>query len=155
MNDKMRVLKYMFLIAGIFTLSMASAQDSEGELEFELKERIAAKTVQGVKLGTLMCENSEGKLVVCSGNEFEKVLGFATSIPYVTVNKRPAGVNRDEYDAFASMEGGVIKTNDYLCAAEGGKVKRCDRADSPYAKAIDNASINGQKLAVRVLGVRR
>ena len=132
-------------------ISRASALDET--LEQKMKER----TIPGAEIGTLICEDEYGKWKICSGSEYEEVKGFATTVPYVTANKVPPGENKTEFIGIASTSAGEINEWDYLCPCEQnpGMVKKCDKTDFPYAKAMGKATSTGQKIKVKVLGYRR
>ncbi len=140
----------------IFFCLSANAQttfSSSENLDQAIAQRMEDNKVKGVQLGTLMCEDENGKMVICSGNEFEKILGFATNVPYVTVNKpQNASDKKDEFSAFAS---GKINKGDYLTAGKNGTVIRCAKSDFPYAVALEDATSEGQKISVKILGNRR
>lgn len=148
----MKKLFGLTLFVASFSLA-AQAQTSADNAGLQAK--MAKQEVAGVKVGSLVCENAEGEMSLCSGDEYEKVLGFATSAPYVTVNKRPQGQNQDTFEGFASVEAGAIKEGDYVCAGANGTVKRCENAALAYGVAKTSASSEGQKITVRVLGNRR
>lgn len=129
---------------------------SSENLDQAIAQRMEENKVKGVQLGTLMCEDENGKMVICSGNEFEKILGFATNVPYVTVNKpQNASDKKDEFSAFASTVSGNIRKGDYLTAGKNGTVIRCAKSDFPYAVALEDATSEGQKISVKILGNRR
>lgn len=149
-------MKKIFLslvIALISTLNYAYAQSiTPAQPPKEYTERI----ISGVELGQLMCQDENGKMVICSGNDFEKILGFATNVPYVTVNKpQNASDKKDEFSVFASIASGKINKGDYLTAGKNGTVIRCEKSDYPYAVALEDATIDGQKISVKILGNRR
>ncbi len=154
----MKKMNYIYLTALpilLFCLS-SNAQttfSSSENLDKAIAQRMEENNIKGVQLGTLMCEDENGKMVICSGNEFEKILGFATNVPYVTVNKpQNASDKKDEFSAFAS---GTIKKGDYVTAAKSGTVIRCEKADFPYGVAMENATSDGQRIIVKILGNRR
>jgi hypothetical protein len=147
-----RILNLLALCL-LFPVFQSIAQNSNSDEE--LKSRLTERIIDGVKIGTLMCEDSNGNMVICSGDEFEKVLGFATSIPYVTVNKRPKNQSQIEYSGIASVAGGFISSGDYLCPSDDGKLRRCEKLDIPYAKSISDASTENSAITVRILGSRR
>ncbi len=149
------ILTILAVLATSFGTIAQTTTNSEAELNAQWEMALAKKTIPGVELGTLMCEDANGNMVICSGDEFEKVLGFATSIPYVTVNKRPKGQNQDTFEGKASLAGGEISEGDYVCAGPNGTVKRCEKIDFPYGKALSGASGENQTITVRVLGTRR
>lgn len=140
----------------LFFCLSANAQttfSSSENLDKAIANRMEEHNIKGVQLGTLMCEDENGKMVICSGNEFEKILGFATSIPYVTVNKPQNSTDKkDEFSAFAS---GKISKGDYVTAGKNGTVIRCEKADFPYGVAMEDATSDGEKIIVKILGNRR
>lgn len=146
----MKKILFPIVLLVLSTLNYAYSQSMTGaQPPKEYNERI----IPGVQLGTLMCEDENGKMVICSGNEFEKILGFATNVPYVTVNKpQNASDKKDEFSAFAS---GKINKGDYVTAGKNGTVIRCEKSDFPYAVALEDATSEGQKMRVKILGNRR
>ena len=149
----MKTILNLFALCFFFTVTQSTAQNSDSNAELE--SRLAEHTIDGVTLGTLMCEDGNGDMIICTGDEFEKVLGFATSTPYVTVNKRPKNQNQDTFSGYASMEAGIVSIGDYVCPSKEGKLKRCEKIDMPYARAISSASSENSELLVRILGSRR
>lgn len=149
----MKKILFPIVLLVLSTLNYAYSQSMTGaQPPKEYNERI----ISGVQIGTLMCEDENGKMVICSGNEFEKILGFATNVPYVTVNKpQTPSDKKDEFSAFASTTSGKISKGDYLTAGKSGTVIRCEKADFPYAVALEDASSEGQKIRVKILGNRR
>jgi hypothetical protein len=149
----MKKILFPIVVLVLSTLNYAYSQSVTGaQPPKEYNERI----IPGVSLGTLMCEDENRKMVICSGNEFEKILGFASNVPYVTVNKpQNASDKKDEFSAFASIASGKISKGDYLTAGKNGTVIRCEKADFPYAVALDDATSEGQKITVKILGNRR
>lgn len=140
------------LFFGISVNAQTTFSSAE-KLDLAIAQRMDSKTIEGVQLGTLMCQDENGKMIICSGNEFEKILGFATSVPYVTVNKpQIASDKKDEFSAFAS---GAIKKGDYVTAGKNGTVIRCEKSDFPYGVAMEDATSDGQKIIVKILGNRR
>lgn len=146
-----KLFSLTFMIVAITAAANAqSTADNAG-----LQARMSENMVAGARIGSLVCENANGKMALCSGDEFERVLGFATSTPYVTINKRPKGENQDTFEGFASMAGGEISAGDYICAGPNGTVKRCDNAAFAYGKAQSSASSEGQTVTVRIFGHKR
>ena len=152
---KMKYISVTILSLVLFCVSVnaQSTFSSAEKLDLAIAQRMDTKTMEGVQLGTLMCQDEKGKMIICSGNEFEKILGFATNFPYVTVNKpQNATDKKDEFSAFAS---GAIKKGDYVTAGKNGTVIRCEKSDFPYGVALEDAISDGQKIIVKILGNRR
>ncbi|MCG3164994.1 MAG: hypothetical protein POELPBGB_00754 [Bacteroidia bacterium] len=151
-----KILQLATAFSFILLCVNANAQSnfsSAENLDLAIAQKLNSKNIEGVQLGTLMCEDENGNMVICSGNEFEKILGFATNVPYVTVNKpQNANDKKDEFTAFAS---GEIAKGDYLTAGKNGTVIRCEKSEFPYAVALESANSGGQKIRVKILGNRR
>lgn len=143
----------------LFSIGSAWSQttvSSSQNLDVAIAHKIEKNSIKGVAIGTLMCENENGEMIICSGNEFEKILGFATNIPYVTVNK-PQNPNdkKDEFSGFASLAAGKISKGNYVAAGKNGTVVRCEKTDYPYAVALEDAVSEGQHINVKILGNRK
>ncbi len=115
------------------------------------------RTITNAKEGQLICVDDYGNYKVCTGNEFEKVLGFCTNAPYVTVNKAKGDNKITEFQGIASFSKGRIKTGDYLCPCKKnpGRVVRCRKKNNPYAKALEAPMGEGALFKVKILGHRR
>ncbi|MGE0637896.1 MAG: hypothetical protein AB7P01_15745 [Bacteroidia bacterium] len=149
----MKKILFPIVLLVLSTLNYAYAQSTNGA---QPPKGYTERIIPGVEIGKLMCEDENGKMVICSGNEFEKILGFATNVPYVTVNKpQHASDKKDEFSAFASTASGKISKGDYLTAGKNGTVVRCEKTDFPYAVALEDATSEGQKFSVKILGNRR
>ena len=146
----MKKILFPIVLLVLSTLNYAYSQSTTGAQPPKgYNERI----IPGVEIGRLMCQNESGQMVICSGNEFEKILGFATNVPYVTVNKPQNSTDKkDEFSAFAS---GKISKGDYVTAGKNGTVIRCEKSDFPYGVAMEDAISEGQKIIVKILGNRR
>jgi hypothetical protein len=144
------ILPILFFCVSVNAQSTFSSAE---KLDLAIAQRMDSKTMEGVQLGTLMCQDENGKMVICSGNEFEKILGFATNVPYATVNKpQHPSDKKDEFSAFAS---GKISKGDYVTAGKNGTVIRCEKSDFPYGVAMQDANTDGQKIIIKILGNRR
>ena len=102
------------------------------------------KLMPEIEVGTLMCKDYYGKLVKCTGDEFDKIAGFATSSPYITVNKKDT---KDAEAGFVALTEGSLSVGDYVSAAPEGKIAKCDM-ENAYAKVI---SVSGKTVRVRIL----
>ena len=134
------------------------AQDSVSNLDNKINEKIKAKTIENAQVGDLICLDEFGNYILSSGSEFEKILGFTTSAPYVTPNKPkdPKG-SKVDFKGIVSLENGAIKKGDYLCPSKKypGKVMKCSKEDFPYAVADEDANTDFALIKVKVLGYRR
>ena len=108
-------------------------------------------------LSQLICIDDYGNYAICTGNEFEKILGFCTNVPYITVNKAKGDNKITEHQGIASFEKGKIKEGDYLCPCtkNHGQVVRCKKRKNPYAKALETPTESGAMFKVKILGHRR
>lgn len=125
-------MKKIFGLITLFAATVISVNAQNSADDAGLRAKMQKSMIPSAKVGSLMCEDANGNMIVCSGDEFEKVIGFATSTPYVTVNKRSKGENQDTFDGFAS---GEISVGDYVSAGPNGTVKRCDNVAFAYGKA--------------------
>lgn len=128
----------------------ANAQSS---LNQSFEKKIAEKNVPGAQLGSLVCENAEGKLTLCSGALEETVAGIVTNVPYVTLNK-PASPNASKsiFSAAVSSEAGNIAKGDFLTAGPNGTLVRCDDNRTAFAYAVALDELTGQgMIRVKVL----
>lgn len=137
-------------IVALFGTLNTNAQSSINQ---SFQKKIAEKNVPGAQLGSLVCENAEGKLVLCSGNLEETVAGIVTNVPYVTLNK-PANpsASKSIFSAMVSTEAGTISKGDFLTAGPNGTLVRCDenRSNFAYAVALDNLTGQGM-IRVKIL----
>ena len=144
----------MFGLMFLF-MTLVGAQDTNKSTWFfnELKKN----SLKEAKVGQLICLDDYGNYTICSGNEFEKILGFCTNAPYITVNKAKGDNKITEHQGIASFEKGKIKTGDYLCPCtkNAGQVVRCKKRQHPYAKALEAPSSSGNLFKVKILGHRR
>lgn len=115
------------------------------------------RVIKNVEIGQLICADDYGNYTICTGNEFEKILGFCTNVPYVTVNKAKGDNKITEHKGIASFEKGKIKAGDYLCpcSKNPGQVVRCKKRQHPYAKALEAPAKTGALFMVKILGHRR
>ena len=153
---KSLLLAMIVLTVSVPAMSQTTASSAD-ELDQILEQKRDERMIPGVEIGTLICVDENGKWKICSGSEYEEIKGFATTIPYVNANKVPPGESKTDFTGIASISAGVISPGDYLCACEknSGMVKRCDKTDFPYAKAISGANATGEKFKVKLLGYRR
>lgn len=121
--------------------------------EMEIRKR----EILGAKIGNLICLDDYGNYIICAGDEFEKILGFCTNTPYITVNKAKGDNKITEHKGLASFAKGKIVEGDYLCPCEEnpGQVVRCEKTDYPYAKAMEAPDKKGALFKVKILGHRR
>ncbi|MCW3127649.1 MAG: hypothetical protein JWO03_3307 [Bacteroidetes bacterium] len=145
-----------FFYTGV-TKAQSSAEQEKAKAKFDAQ--VAAKynerVVANAQVGSLICTDAHGKYVVCTGSDYEKVKGFATSVPYVTINKAVKGEKPNEFKAIASLQGGAIKAGDRVCASTvAGQVKKCSEMDVPYAIALSDASADATVIKVKVLNLK-
>jgi hypothetical protein len=140
------ILKNIVLLIVLTLPTIAVAQNAA-----ELPKSYVDRIMPDVQLGTLICENAEGKRVLCSGDVEETILGIATNVPYVTINK-PAAPNSSKFifDALVSTANGKISKGDYLSASSGGTLAKASSVELAYAVAIEDAS-EAKKIKVKVL----
>lgn len=134
------VIKFAAFIA-VCTLGTSSVFAQNSTIPAVVSER----TVENAQLGSLICEDANGKMVLCSGNLEETVLGIATNVPYVTINK-PATPDASKFifNAMVSDENGAIRKGDLLVAAKGGSMAKASVSDAnAYAIALEDANGNG------------
>lgn len=155
-SDRIKYLTIISVVLVVFPFySFAQTNAKYGKTA---DEKMQEKMIPGAKLGHLICLDEFGNWMLCTGSEFEKIKGFATSVPYVTANKiLEPGKSKIEFMGIASVSAGIIVQGDYLCPCEQnvGMVKKCDKTDFPYAKAISGATNSGENVRVKVLGYRR
>jgi hypothetical protein len=143
-------MKKIITIAALFLTFAVSAQVSSSNLDATIANKTAARTLPTAVIGSLIAQDSDGKVVLATGNEFETILGFTTNVPYVTPNKpTTAAGKRDEFTGIAY---GTINAGDYVCPCneKPGSVKKCEAGQKPYAKAL-TAGSNGSTFNVKVL----
>ncbi|MGE0637894.1 MAG: hypothetical protein AB7P01_15735 [Bacteroidia bacterium] len=102
--------------------------------------------VNGAEIGSLICQDENGNRIVCSGSETETILGFATNIPYVTINK-PSNPE-DKSKQFSAIAGGSVKKGDLLVAGTKGTV--IPGTTGSYAIAMEDA-VSGQTFKVKLV----
>lgn len=102
------------------------------------------KLMPEIEIGTLMCKDDHGKLMKCNGDEFDQIVGFATSTPYITCNKKDP---KDREVGFVALTNGNLNIGDYVSASKNGLVSNCDK-ENAYAKVV---AANGESIRVRVL----
>jgi hypothetical protein len=143
-------MKKIITIAALFLTFAVSAQVSSTNLDAAISNKVASKTISNAVVGHLIAQNSEGKVVLATGNEFETILGFTTNAPYVTPNKPLTATGK--IDEFTGIAYGTINAGDYVCPCgeKPGSVKTCEAGQKPYAKAL-TAGSNGSSFAVKVL----
>lgn len=150
----------IYTIVALAGISFASAQTSQflsTADDNSIKQIELRGTVADALVGSLICSDSKGVLKLCSGDEFDKVMGFTFTAPYVTPNKPKLPTDaKDEFVGIASNSNGDIKEGDYVCACSvnKGAVRKCNATDKPYAKAMSGGT-NGQLIKVRVLPQNR
>ncbi|HJO96258.1 MAG TPA: hypothetical protein QF753_22930 [Victivallales bacterium] len=146
----------------ILTVTVGHSQQIESNaipsesIDNIIAELNALRHIEGVEIGSLICENDDGKWVLCTGSPFEKIEGFCTNVPYVTANKAQPNEKQDEFTALASMKNGVIIANDRICVCKDvGLVKKCDKDEEAYGIALTNANTQRSKFIVKVFGKYR
>lgn len=139
--------KYILLTVFTAFAAVAFGQISaKSNMPFANSERNVYSATQG----SLIAMDSDGKYILATGGEFEKILGFTATAPYVTPNKPSKNGKRDEFTAIGY---GSISAGDYVCPSSEmpGSVKKCDANQKPYAKALSSAG-TGSRFTVKVLG---
>jgi len=134
------------LVAASVT-SLFAQSTADGGLE----ARMAKGNITGAQIGSLICENANGEKIVCSGGIEETVLGIATNVPYVTINK-PANPNGSKFifEALVSSSNGALSKGDFLAAGKDGKLVLTKDVSLAYAVLLDDFAIDG-KARVKVL----
>lgn len=130
-----------------FTLTLILASLGSSVLAqngIEPPKSYADKLMPDIEIGTLMCKDDHGKLMKCNGDEFDQIVGFATSTPYITCNKKDP---KDTEVGFIAKPEGRLTVGDYVRASKNGKVSKCDK-EIAYAKVV---AVNGQSLRVRII----
>lgn len=138
------------LVLGFLTFSSVTV--AQTSIEDNIQSKTSQREVEGAQLGSLICSDATGKLVLCSGSIEESVSGIATNVPYITLNKPTSPEDsRFIFDALVSADQGAIEVGDFLKANKGGTLVKCTRQESQaYAVALDNASANG-RIRVKLL----
>jgi len=146
------------LIILIFVVQLFGQTFGQGrESNIAAEERLKKRTLKHAKKGQLICVDDYGNYIICTGDEFEKILGFCTNTPYITVNKAKGDNKITEHKGIASFEKGKIKIGDYLCPCKKnpGQVVRCKKKNNPYARALETPSGQGDLFMTKILGHRR
>ncbi len=157
----LNTLKIIFIFFSIFNCSVLKAQNTtasvEDKMNYTIEQKLKEHTIEVAQLGMLLCEDENGNKVICSGNEFEKILGFVTNVPFITINKYSLSQkeNRDVYTGFASLAAGKIMKGNYVTAGKNGTLVRCEKSDYPYAVVLEDATAEGQRIRVKILGNRK
>lgn len=141
-TQSMKYLVTQLFLTGLLLSGLTvNAQSTAGNAA---QERMAKGNVAGAQVGSLICEDAQGQRVVCSGAMEETVLGLATSVPYVTINK-PADPKASKFifDALVSAAEGVVSKGDLLKAGKGGKLVLTDDAAQAYAVALNDVTGDG------------
>ena len=135
----------LMLAAIVVTFGMLDA-NAQSSVDKAFERKLAEKNVPGAQLGSLVCENADGKLVLCSGDLEESIAGIVTNVPYVTLNK-PAtpSSSKSIFSAMVSAEAGPVSKGDFLTAGNNGQLVRCDenRSNFAYAVALENQAGSG------------
>ncbi|MBI1288314.1 MAG: hypothetical protein GC178_12140 [Flavobacteriales bacterium] len=141
------VLFFVLVFSGFMHLG-ASAQTS---IDNEIDKRNSERSVEGARLGSLVCEDANGKLTLCSGSVEETVAGIATNVPYITLNK-PASPDGSKYifQALVSDQFGSISKGDALKAVSDGKLGKCSVNETGYAIALEDSK-GKEVIKVKVL----
>ncbi|CAN5426800.1 hypothetical protein BH09BAC1_BH09BAC1_23890 [soil metagenome] len=148
-------LSWALLITAICMANTLSAQ-TKLDSETMAREKYNEGVVEGSQVGSLICKDANGKFVLCTGSDYEKVQGFATSAPFVTINKPAMGEKANEFSAIVSVkEGGAIKRGDRLTAGTTpGSVRKCTELDVPIAIALTDAESEGAIIKVKALNIK-
>jgi len=147
-----------FILTALVTTFICSKAFSQNVLnDAILEQKIKKREIPEAKIGELICLDDYANYIICNGNEFQKILGFCTNTPYITVNKAKSNNKITEHKGIASFEKGKIKNGDYLCPCKKnpGQVVRCKKKNNPYAKALEAPSYQGDLFMVKILGHRR
>ena len=132
----------MFIMAGVM---------AQSTLDESVRAKIAKRTVAGAEMGSLICQDASGKLALCSGEIEETVMGIATNVPYVTLNKpaSPDG-NRSVFHALVTNDNGAIAKGDLLVANKGGTLTKATEGSSALAYAMPLSDLNDPKGKIKV-----
>jgi len=144
MKTSILIVKMLSTAALFMVLSTGFEAIAQTSIDDQVNVRLLERSVAGAQLGSLICEDANGKMVLCSGNVEETVLGIATNVPYVTINK-PATPDASKFifNAMVSNENGSIANGDRLMASKGGVLVKCSNEIDGYAIALDDASDKG------------
>ncbi|MGB0917799.1 MAG: hypothetical protein ACPGU4_09425 [Flavobacteriales bacterium] len=141
----------LIVLASIFAFVLVGGNSFAQETS-SLPASVSVRTMQGVALGTVMCEDASGKMAACSGTIEETILGIVTNTPYITLNKpSEKGASRFIFDSFVSADAGKIEKGDYLVAGTDGNFVRTEKANLAYAMALDNVDSGQKTIRVKVL----
>lgn len=104
-------------------------------------------------MGSLICEDASGTLVLCSGKMEETVSGIVTNLPYITLNK-PSTPTSSKYifSAIVSSEAGNIAKGDVLVPGSNGFLVRAssESKQQGYAIALEEMNSNEKTIKVKV-----
>ncbi len=106
--------------------------------------------VQDAQVGSLICEDASGNLVLCSCSIEETILGITTSIPYVSINK-PLSPEANKYifEALVSNAKGELHKGDLLTVYAGGLLAKSNVGDVTVAIALDEFQSKLGKMRVK------
>ncbi len=142
------------LLSTVLSIAVHQNSFAQSNLDQSIDKKVAARNIPTAQIGSLICENATGELSLCSGNIEETVIGIATNVPYVTINKpaTPNG-NKSIFDANISVDNGPIIKGDLLIANHGGTLAKAnsDMISFAYAIALEDANGLG-KIRVKLLG---
>lgn len=149
----MRILIAAFLGISLNATAQSDADIRSAELDRSISEYMASKMIEGAQLGYMLCEDAQGKRVICSGDISETALGVITSVPYVTVNKpQHPGDSHHVFEAHVSVSNGQIEAGDYLKPVADGRLGKCEADEIPFAfgMALQSAKTDS-RIRVKVL----
>jgi hypothetical protein len=138
MNDMKTLKSTLTLLAVGFSFSAMAQNGTPPPKSYN------DKLMPEVQIGTLMCKDDYGKLMKCNGDEFDQIAGFATSSPYITINKKDS---KDTEVGFIALGNGSLSVGDYVSSAPNGLVAKCEKQNA-YAKV---SSISGNSIRVKIL----
>lgn len=145
MKTSISIFKMLSAVTFLLVLSVQFDANAQSSIDDQVNARIQERSVAGAQLGSLICEDANGKMVLCNGDLEETVLGIATNVPYITINK-PATPDASKFifNALVSAENGAIMKGDLLVAAKGGSMAKASASDAnAYAIALEDANGNG------------
>jgi hypothetical protein len=138
----------------LISIGLYQSTFAQSMIDQAIEKKVAERSIPAAQIGSLICENAMGDLALCSGNMEETVIGIATNVPYVTINKpaTPNG-NKSIFLANVSADNGPIFKGDLLIANQGGTLAKAnsDLIAFAYAIALEDANSLG-KIQVKLLG---
>ncbi len=145
----MKAFKIVAILAlGLIGFS-TSAQTTASD---DFSHKIQKVAVAGAQLGSLVCENSEGERILCSGGLEETVLGIVTNVPYITLNKPASPTDsRFIFNAVVSAKDHDIAKGSYLKPGQNGNLVYTSSKEDAYAIALDAATGGNTMISVKLL----